>query len=391
MAEHARAVPPERLAEILDIAEDAVVTVNLERRIVQFNRGAARIFGYTAQEAFGQELEFLLPERYRAAHVGQVADFAVGPVVSRIMGERRVVAGRRKDGTEFPAEVTISKLVRGIRSPLPQTDRPTGPAAGPGRPRRAAPPAGGVRSLAVGRRSGDRGGTRPAADAAAADSASPLRPDSAPAARHSKSVVPAQLDAASFTPAPPLPTRYAGQPRRLPSPRLTYAEVGHGDAAELGGAPDVQPGVDPRQGVQRRRGRRAGRSGSTSSTRGATSASATRRSARSTARWRTTRSCPGTSTRRASTSRWTRTSRATCGRRTTRRSPSTRSSPPTPSTPSTSPAAPTTWCPTGRPPRSRTPSCSRRCGPTSGSPSPAWSCPAAATSPSSARSASSWA
>jgi signal transduction histidine kinase len=54
-----------------------------------------------------------LPERYRAAHVGQVADFAAGPVVSRIMGERRVVAGRRKDGTEFPAEVTISKLVGG--------------------------------------------------------------------------------------------------------------------------------------------------------------------------------------------------------------------------------------------------------------------------------------
>jgi PAS domain S-box-containing protein len=107
------AVPPGRLAAILDLAEDGVITVNLERRIVQFNRGAARIFGYSPREVFGRELEVLLPDRYRAAHIGQVADFAAGPVVSRIMGERRVVAGRRKDGTEFPAEVTISKLVGG--------------------------------------------------------------------------------------------------------------------------------------------------------------------------------------------------------------------------------------------------------------------------------------
>jgi PAS domain S-box-containing protein len=107
------AVPPDRLADILDIAEDAVITVDRRRRIVQFNRGAARIFGYAPEEVFGQELEILLPERYRAAHVGQVADFAAGPVVSRIMGDRRVVAGRRKDGTEFPAEVTISKLEGG--------------------------------------------------------------------------------------------------------------------------------------------------------------------------------------------------------------------------------------------------------------------------------------
>ena len=123
MADHSRAVPPAaptpiavppgRLAEILDIAEDAVVTVNLRREIVLFNRGAAKIFGYAPAEALGRPLEDLLPERYRDAHVGQVAEFAGGPVVSRIMGERRVVAGRRKDGTEFPAEVTISKLEHG--------------------------------------------------------------------------------------------------------------------------------------------------------------------------------------------------------------------------------------------------------------------------------------
>jgi PAS domain S-box-containing protein len=106
-------VPPGRLAEILDIAEDGVVTVDRDRRIVLFNRGAAKIFGYRPAEVLGRPLEDLLPERYRPAHPAQVAGFADGPDVSRVMGERRLVFGRRQDGTEFPAEVTISKLEGG--------------------------------------------------------------------------------------------------------------------------------------------------------------------------------------------------------------------------------------------------------------------------------------
>jgi PAS domain S-box-containing protein len=111
--ELATRVSSDRLAKILDIAEDAIITVTLRREIVLFNRGAVKIFGYQPEEVVGKELEVLLPERYRAAHDGQVAAFASGPVVSRIMGDRRLVSGRRKDGTEFPAEVTISKLESG--------------------------------------------------------------------------------------------------------------------------------------------------------------------------------------------------------------------------------------------------------------------------------------
>jgi PAS domain S-box-containing protein len=106
-------VAPERLAEILDIAEDAIVTVTLRREIVLFNRGATKIFGYTPAEVLGRPIEDLLPPAYRGAHPAQVDGFVRGPDVSRVMGERRVVAGRRKDGSEFPAEVTISKLERG--------------------------------------------------------------------------------------------------------------------------------------------------------------------------------------------------------------------------------------------------------------------------------------
>jgi PAS domain S-box-containing protein len=106
-------IPPDRLAEILDVAEDGIVTVNARQEIVLFNRGAARIFGYDPAEILGKPLEVLIPPASHAVHHGQVEGFARGPVSSRTMAERRTIAGRRKDGTEFPVEITISKLGEG--------------------------------------------------------------------------------------------------------------------------------------------------------------------------------------------------------------------------------------------------------------------------------------
>jgi PAS domain S-box-containing protein len=106
-------ISPDQLAEILDIAEDGIVTIDVRQEIVLFNRGAAKIFGYTPEEVVGQPLDLLLPARFREPHRGQVEDFARSPAPARLMGERREVYGRRKDGTEFPAEVSISKFGTG--------------------------------------------------------------------------------------------------------------------------------------------------------------------------------------------------------------------------------------------------------------------------------------
>lgn len=97
-------------AGLLEVAEDGIVTIDEEQRIVLFNRGAEKVFGYRREEVIGQRLNILLPERFRLAHVDQVRQFAQGPIVARHMGERRNVFGRRKDGTEFPADVSISKM-----------------------------------------------------------------------------------------------------------------------------------------------------------------------------------------------------------------------------------------------------------------------------------------
>jgi PAS domain S-box-containing protein len=99
-----------RFEGILAIAADAIITIDEAQRIVHFNRGAENIFGYAAAEVIGQPLNILIPERFRAEHPRHVAAFAAGAEPARLMGHRREVSGLRKNGDEFPAEASISKL-----------------------------------------------------------------------------------------------------------------------------------------------------------------------------------------------------------------------------------------------------------------------------------------
>ena len=102
-----------RIAAILAIAADAIISLDNEMRIVLFNEGAERLFGYAHGEILGQPLDTLIPERFRSRHRKDVRDFAASPVAARRMAERQVIYGLRKDGTEFPAEASIAKLEAG--------------------------------------------------------------------------------------------------------------------------------------------------------------------------------------------------------------------------------------------------------------------------------------
>jgi PAS domain S-box-containing protein len=96
---------------ILSISTDAIISIDEQQHITQFNEGAEKIFGYSKTEAIGAPLDMLVPERLRAIHRSHVAMFAVSPVVARRMGMREgVIVGRRKNGEEFPADAAISKL-----------------------------------------------------------------------------------------------------------------------------------------------------------------------------------------------------------------------------------------------------------------------------------------
>lgn len=98
------------LARILDLADDAIISVDEEQNIVLFNQGAERIFGYSAQEVYGQSLDILLPARLVEAHRRHIHEFKGSSVSARRMGERSEILGRRKDGDEFPAEASISRV-----------------------------------------------------------------------------------------------------------------------------------------------------------------------------------------------------------------------------------------------------------------------------------------
>lgn len=100
-----------KFSGILSIAVDAIITVDSSIRIVHFNRGAEEIFGHAAADAIGRHLAFLLPPRFRTTHDKSMEMFARSPSTARRMGERREIFGLRADGTEFPAEASISKLV----------------------------------------------------------------------------------------------------------------------------------------------------------------------------------------------------------------------------------------------------------------------------------------
>jgi PAS domain S-box-containing protein len=98
------------LAGIVTISADAIICVDELQRIIFFNEGAESIFGYSAGEIMGKQLELLIPERYRASHAAHVRRFGHSEVRARRMGERGQILGLRKNGEEFPAEAAISHL-----------------------------------------------------------------------------------------------------------------------------------------------------------------------------------------------------------------------------------------------------------------------------------------
>ncbi|MBI5315340.1 MAG: PAS domain S-box protein [Nitrospirae bacterium] len=104
-----------RFAGILDIAEEAIISIDEAQRITLFNQGAAKTFGYAPGEALGQPVGILLPSRFVHAHGRQISELAHSHESAKPMGHQREVWGRRKSGEEFPAEASLVKVhVNGV-------------------------------------------------------------------------------------------------------------------------------------------------------------------------------------------------------------------------------------------------------------------------------------
>ncbi len=98
-----------RLTQWLDFAPDAIVAIDDDGRIAVVNRQTERLFGYARSELIGESVELLVPERFRAAHAGHRGSYFADPKM-RPMGAGLKLFGLRHDGTEFPAEISLSSI-----------------------------------------------------------------------------------------------------------------------------------------------------------------------------------------------------------------------------------------------------------------------------------------
>ena len=94
---------------LLESASQAIVSIDRSGRIVLVNRRVEEMFGYQRDELLGANIEILLPETRRGAHHRERSEYFSRPRI-RPMGIGMDLAGRRKDGTEFPVEVSLSNI-----------------------------------------------------------------------------------------------------------------------------------------------------------------------------------------------------------------------------------------------------------------------------------------
>ncbi len=96
-------------SDLLEVLPDAIVAVDRAGTIIQVNSQTERLFGYDRNELIGQKVEVLVPENYRSEHHDHRQNFAEKPKTRR-MGANLNLSGRRRNGSEFPVEISLSPV-----------------------------------------------------------------------------------------------------------------------------------------------------------------------------------------------------------------------------------------------------------------------------------------
>ncbi len=107
--------PAEDFNALLDAAVDGIVLIDRSGTIQGFNRAASRLFGYLDREVLGRNVAILMPEPEARAHAGYIAEY-LRTGDGKVIGRGREVIARRKDGSQFPAFLSIG-VVQGSAPP----------------------------------------------------------------------------------------------------------------------------------------------------------------------------------------------------------------------------------------------------------------------------------
>ena len=105
----ARARVEEQFRSLLEFAPESIVVVNQKGEIVLVNAQTEKVFGYTRRELFRQRVEMLIPQRFQQQHPGLRTQL-FGDSKGRPQGAALEICGLRKDGTEFPVEISVAPL-----------------------------------------------------------------------------------------------------------------------------------------------------------------------------------------------------------------------------------------------------------------------------------------